>query len=78
MPLILLSISVLMSGKFKSGTIFSHFLLTDDWETAKADIDVINAIRDGEKRKKEEDTKAAEEPHDHGHDEPHDDNKEDL
>jgi len=43
----------------KSGTIFSHFLLTDDFETAKAQIDVINAIRDGEKKKKEEETAAA-------------------
>jgi len=48
----------------KSGTIFSHFLLTDDWDTAKAEIDVINAIRDGEKKKKDEETaaKAAEQP----------------
>jgi len=38
----------------KAGTIFSHFLLTDDWDTAKAQIDVVNAIRDGEKKKKEE------------------------
>jgi len=43
----------------KAGTIFSHFLLTDDWETAKSQIDVINTIRDGEKKKKEEDTAAA-------------------
>jgi len=42
----------------KSGSIFSHFLLTDDWETAKADIDVVNAIREGEKKKKEEETAA--------------------
>jgi calreticulin len=38
----------------KSGTIFGHFLLTDDWDTAKAKIDAINTIRDGEKAKKEE------------------------
>jgi len=37
----------------KSGTIFSHFLLTDDWDTAKAEIDVINTIREGEKAKKD-------------------------
>jgi len=43
----------------KSGSIFSHFLLTDDFETAKAQIDVIKAIRDGEKKKKEEETAAA-------------------
>jgi len=42
----------------KAGTIFSHFLLTDDWETAKAEIDVINTIRDGEKAKKDADTAA--------------------
>jgi calreticulin len=46
----------------KSGTIFSHFLLTDDWDTAKAEIDVINTIREGEKAKKDADAaKAAEE-----------------
>jgi len=38
----------------KSGSIFGHFLLTDDWETAKTQIDEINKIRDGEKKKKEE------------------------
>jgi len=38
----------------KSGSIFSHFLLTDDWETAQAQIDIVNSIRDGEKKKKEE------------------------
>jgi len=38
----------------KSGSIFGHFLLTDDWDTAKAKIDAINTIRDGEKAKKEE------------------------
>jgi len=38
----------------KSGSIFGHFLLTDDWDTAKAQIDAINTIRDGEKAKKEE------------------------
>jgi len=38
----------------KSGSIFGHFLLTDDWDTAKAQIDAINTIRDGEKVKKEE------------------------
>jgi calreticulin len=37
----------------KSGSIFSHFLLTDDWDTAKADIDKIVAIRDAEKTLKE-------------------------
>jgi len=64
----------------KAGTIFSHFLLTDDWDTAKAQIDAINTMREGEKKKKEEDTaaaaKAAEESgHDHGED---DEDKEDL
>lgn len=38
----------------KSGTIFNNFLLTDDWEVAQAQIDAINAVRDGEKKKKEE------------------------
>jgi len=38
----------------KSGTIFGHFLLTDDWDTAKAKIDEINDIREGEKKKKQE------------------------
>jgi len=38
----------------KSGSIFSHFLLTDDWEVAQAEIDKINEIREGEKKKKEE------------------------
>jgi calreticulin len=38
----------------KSGTIFGHFLLTDDWDTAQTQIDAINAIREGEKKKKEE------------------------
>lgn len=37
----------------KSGSIFSHFLLTDDWETAKADIDAINVFRENEKKLKE-------------------------
>jgi len=32
----------------------SLFLLTDDWDTAKAQIDVVNAIHDGEKKKKED------------------------
>jgi calreticulin len=66
----------------KAGTIFGHFLLTDDWDTAKAQIDAINTMREGEKKKKEEDTaaaaKAAEESghgHDHGED---DEDKEDL
>jgi len=65
----------------KAGTIFSHFLLTDDWDTAKAQIDAINEIRDGEKKKKEEETaaaaaKAAEESGEDGEDE--DEDKEDL
>jgi len=38
----------------KSGTIFGNFLLTDDWDTAKEEIDEINAIREGEKKVKEE------------------------
>jgi len=38
----------------KSGTIFSHFLLTDDFATAQAQIDVVNKIREGEKKLKEE------------------------
>jgi len=38
----------------KAGSIFGHFLLTDDWDTAKAQIDTINTARDGEKAKKEE------------------------
>jgi len=61
----------------KAGTIFSHFLLTDDWDTAKAEIDVINVIREGEKKKKDEETaaKAAEEPSPPNHE---DENKEDL
>jgi calreticulin len=43
----------------KSGTIFSNFLLTDDWNVAQAQIDAINAKREGEKKKKEEETAAA-------------------
>jgi len=65
----------------KAGTIFSHFLLTDDWDTAQAQIDVINAQREGEKKKKEEETaaaaKAAEESGEDGEDED-DEDKEDL
>jgi len=38
----------------KSGTIFGNFLLTDDWDTAKEQIDEINANREGEKKLKEE------------------------
>jgi len=38
----------------KAGSIFSHFLLTDDFDTAQAQIDIINEIREGEKKKKEE------------------------
>jgi len=38
----------------KSGSIFSHFLLTDDFELAKSQIDVINAMRDAERKLKEE------------------------
>jgi len=68
----------------KSGTIFSNFLLTDDFATAKTEIDEINAIRDGERAKKEEaDAKAREEAqahedtdgdeHEHDHDHDHDD-----
>jgi len=64
----------------KAGTIFSHFLLTDDWDTAQAQIDAVNAIREGEKKKKEEETaaaadKAAEESAEDGED---DEDKEDL
>jgi calreticulin len=66
----------------KAGTIFSNFLLTDDWDTAQAQIDVINAKREGEKKKKEEETaaaaaKAAEESGEDGEDE-EDEDKEDL
>jgi len=43
----------------KAGTIFSNFLLTDDWNAAQAQIDIINAKREGEKKKKEEETAAA-------------------
>lgn len=38
----------------KAGSIFGHFLLTDDWDTAQAEIDAINEIRESEKKKKEE------------------------
>jgi len=38
----------------KSGTIFGHFLLTDDFDVAKSQIEEINKIRDGEKAKKAE------------------------
>jgi len=64
----------------KSGTIFGHFLLTDDWETAQADIDVINTIRDGEKKKKEEADNAARaaEPPEESNEETSEENKEDL
>jgi len=64
----------------KAGTIFSNFLLTDDWDTAQAQIDVINAKREGEKKKKEEETaaaaaKAAEESGEDGEDEEDEDKK---
>jgi len=70
----------------KSGTIFGHFLLTDDWDTAKSQIDAINTQRDAQKKKKEEEAAAAKpvEPehdheHDHGHDhEEGDEDKQDL
>jgi len=38
----------------KAGSIFGHFLLTDDFEAAKSKIDEINLIREGEKKLKEE------------------------
>jgi len=38
----------------KAGSIFGHFLLTDDFETARTRIDEINKIREGEKKLKEE------------------------
>jgi len=38
----------------KAGSIFGHFLLTDDFETARTQIDIINNIREGEKKLKEE------------------------
>jgi calreticulin len=66
----------------KSGTIFSHFLLTDDFETAKAQIDVINAIRDGEKAKKDAEVAEiaanAKTAEDGDEDEEGDEDKEDL
>jgi len=66
----------------KSGTIFSHFLLTDNFETAKAQIDVINAIRDGEKKKKEEETANAKveagDDHEEDEEDEEDEDKEDL
>jgi len=43
----------------KSGSIFGHFLLTDDFDTAQTQIDAVNAIREGEKKKKEEADAAA-------------------
>jgi len=61
----------------KSGTIFSHFLLTDDWDTAKAEIDVINTIREGEKAKKDA-ADAAAKADEKPADEPTEDEKEDL
>jgi calreticulin len=63
----------------KAGTIFGHFLITDDWDTAKAEIDLINGYREAEKKKKDDETaaKAASEP---PADEPpaEEDDKEDL
>jgi len=63
----------------KAGTIFGHFLITDDWDTAQAEIDVINGYREAEKKKKDDETaaKAASEP---PADEPpaEEDDKEDL
>jgi len=38
----------------KSGSIFGHFLLTDDFDVAKSQIEEINKIREGEKAKKTE------------------------
>jgi calreticulin len=38
----------------KAGSIFSHFLLTDDFATAQVKIDEVNKIREAEKLKKEE------------------------
>jgi calreticulin len=38
----------------KSGSIFNNFLLTDSWETAKSQIDSIVAVRDAEKKLKEQ------------------------
>jgi len=64
----------------KAGTIFSHFLLTDDWDTAKAQIDAINSFRDEQKKKKEEEAAAAKPPeteHDHEHDHDHEHGDED-
>jgi len=45
----------------KSGSIFSHFLLTDDWDTAKAVVEVVNAQREAEKSLKEAADKEASE-----------------
>jgi len=45
----------------KSGSIFSHFLLTDDWDTAKAVVEVVNAQREAEKTLKEAADKEASE-----------------
>jgi len=62
----------------KSGSIFGHFLLTDDWSTAKSQIDSINTLRDGEKKKKEEEV-AASKPVETGEEgEVGDEDKEDL
>jgi len=38
----------------KLGSVFSHFLLTDDWDTAQTKIDEVVKIRDVEKKEKEE------------------------
>jgi len=65
----------------KAGTIFGHFLITDDWDTAQAEIDAINGYREAERKLKEEAdaaAKAAEPPPPEEPVEPVEDDKEDL
>jgi len=52
----------------KSGSVFDDFLLTDDFDLAKAEIDEIVKRRDAEK---EEESKKVEHEHDHDHEHDH-------
>jgi len=68
----------------KAGSIFSNFLLTDEWDTAKTQIDAINVVREAEKKLKEKadaeaSAAAAEQAKDSEKEEPvADEDKEDL
>jgi len=68
----------------KAGSIFNNFLLTDEWDTAKTQIDAINVVREAEKKLKEKadaeaSAAAAEQAKDSEKEEPvADEDKEDL